>query len=74
MTKNIALYLQADSAMASYDAYIFSHAGRPFDGGKADALAASAVAACEAASRDSSVNQFTRNHYCAEAKNFRSIL
>jgi hypothetical protein len=74
MTKNIALYLQADSSMAAYDAFIFSSVGRPFDANKADALAASAVNACEVASRDRSVNQFTRDYYCTQAANFRAIL
>lgn len=74
MTKNIALYIQADSSMAAYDAFIFSSVGRPFDSNKADTLAASAIHACEVASRDRSVNQFTRDYYRTQAENFRSIL
>lgn len=66
-------YQQADLSIASYDAYIFAAVGRSFSADKADSLAAVAVVDCEVASRDRSVNQFTRDFYRGQADQFRSI-
>lgn len=74
MTTNQAAYLQANAAVAAYDSFIFAAVGRPFNAAQANALAASAVVACEVASRDRSVNQFTRDFYREQAAQFRAIL
>jgi hypothetical protein len=74
MTEHRPKYKQADISIASYDAYIFTAIGGAFSADKADTLAAVAVVDCEIASRDRTVNQFTRNFYRAQAEQFRSIL
>ena len=74
MTTNQALYLQAESSIQAYDAYVFAAVGRSFDANKADLLAASAVHSCEVASRDRSGNQVTRDYYRSQAVLFRNIL
>lgn len=66
-------YTEADSAIAAYDSFIFGSVGRSFDSNRADTLAAVAVVMCEVASRDRSVNQCTRDHYRAQAAQFRGI-
>jgi hypothetical protein len=66
-------YQAADRAIAAYDAFIFASVGRAFDADKADTLAAVAVAECEAAARDRTVNQCTRDLYRAQAAEFRAI-
>lgn len=66
-------YQAADRSIASYDAFIFSAVGRPFDANKADTLAAIAAVDCEEAARDRTVNQFTRDQYRNQAVEFRAI-
>jgi hypothetical protein len=74
MTIKQATYIQADAAVAAYDSFIFSAVGRPFNSDEADILAALVVVACEVASRDRSVNQFTRDYYRNQAAQFMAAL
>lgn len=74
MNANQTTYLQADAAVAAYDAFIFAAVGRPFTAAQADVMAASAVVLCEVASQDNTVNQFTRDFYREQAAKFRAIL
>lgn len=66
-------YQIADRAIAAYDAYVFASVGRAFDGGKADILAFDAAECCKTASRDQSINAFTRNIYREQSIEFYAI-
>lgn len=68
-----AKYTQADQAIAAYDYFIRTSAGRPFDSAHADLLAMDAAEACDVAARDRTVNQATRDIYRAKAVEFHGI-
>jgi hypothetical protein len=71
--RQMTTYQAADKSIGAYDAYIFASVGRSFDANRANALAAAAVVDCETAAHDRSINQFTQNHFRAQAEEFRAI-
>ncbi len=65
---------QAEQAVEAYDAYVFSPVGHPFDGDKADTLAAVAWVACEdAAKAYRRINKNDASYWKAKALEMRAI-
>lgn len=73
LTAAVQAEAAANKAVGAYDAYVFGSVGRPFDGFKADLLAADAFHACAKAARATRAAGRNGDHDAARASEFRAI-